>query len=77
MYEMVKLLTALKQQIHSLLNAYEEHHELQRILDSVEMLLNIPLSTSLAKVNWLSVKNQFTVYLGLLLVSTCFLSWSF
>ncbi|ONI15461.1 hypothetical protein PRUPE_3G044200 [Prunus persica] len=49
MYEMVNLLTALKQQIHSLLNEYEEHHELQRILDSVEMLLNIPMSTSLAK----------------------------
>lgn len=63
MYEMVKLLTALKQQIHSLLSEYEEHHELQRILDSVEMLLNIPLSTPLAKVNWLSVKKINSLFI--------------
>lgn len=47
---MVKMLTPLQQRIHSLLNEYEEHPQLQKILDIIEMLLNIPLRTSLAKV---------------------------
>lgn len=47
---MVKMLTPLQQWIRSLLNEYEEHPQLQKILDIIEMLLNIPLRTSLAKV---------------------------
>lgn len=47
---MVKMLTPLQQRIRSLLNEYEEHPQLQKILDIIEMLLNIPLRTSLAKV---------------------------
>jgi midasin len=50
MAKMVKLLTPLQQQILSLLNEWEDHHGLQKILDVIEMLLNISLSTPLAKV---------------------------
>lgn len=50
MYEMVKLLTGLQQRIHTLLIEYEDHHELQKIMNAIEMLMNIPLNTCLAKV---------------------------
>lgn len=50
MAKMVKLLTGLQHQIISLLNEWEDHHGLGKILDVIEMLLNIPLSTPLAKV---------------------------
>ncbi|XP_040370504.1 midasin isoform X3 [Rosa chinensis] len=49
MYEMVEALIPLQQRIYSLLNEYEDHPQLQKILDIIEMLLNIPLRTSLAK----------------------------
>ncbi|KAG7997478.1 hypothetical protein I3843_01G213100 [Carya illinoinensis] len=49
MAKMVKLLTGLQHQIISLLNEWEDHHGLGKILDVIEMLLNIPLSTPLAK----------------------------
>jgi midasin len=50
MAQMVKLLTPLQQKILSFLIEWEDHHGLQKILDVIEMLLNIPLSTPLAKV---------------------------
>ncbi|TQE13576.1 hypothetical protein C1H46_000907 [Malus baccata] len=49
MYEMVKLLTGLQQRIHTLLIEYEDHHELQKIMNAIQMLMNIPLNTCLAK----------------------------
>ncbi|XP_050383797.1 midasin isoform X3 [Argentina anserina] len=49
MYEMVEALTPLQQRIRSLLNEYEDHPQLLKILDIIEMLLNIPFRTSLAK----------------------------
>lgn len=59
MAKMVKLLTGLQHQILSLLNEWEDHHGLGKILDVIEMLLNIPLSTPLAKVALLLLFNVF------------------
>ena len=50
MAKMVKLLTPLQQQILSLLNEWEDHHGLRSIMGVINMLLNIPFSTPLAKV---------------------------
>ncbi|KAL5755634.1 hypothetical protein ACOSQ2_020380 [Xanthoceras sorbifolium] len=49
MAKMVKLLTSLKERILMLLSEWEDHPGLQRILDAIEMLLAIPLTTPLAK----------------------------
>ncbi|CBI35900.3 unnamed protein product, partial [Vitis vinifera] len=50
MAKMVKLLTALQKRLLSLLNEWEDHPGLQKILGVIEMLLAIPSSTPLAKV---------------------------
>jgi midasin len=50
MAKMVNKLTPVQQHILSLLNEWEDHHGLQKILDVIKMLLNIPFSTPLAKV---------------------------
>lgn len=50
MYEMVEALAPLQQRIYSLINEYEDHPQLQKILDIIEMLLTIPSQTPLAKV---------------------------
>lgn len=47
---MVKLLTPLQHRIHSLLNEWEDDHGLHKMSNVIEMLLNIPLTTPLAKV---------------------------
>ncbi|KAA8540262.1 hypothetical protein F0562_024175 [Nyssa sinensis] len=49
MAKMVELVTALQQRILSLLIEWDEHPALQKILDVIEMILAIPLSTPLAK----------------------------
>ncbi|KAK9282811.1 hypothetical protein L1049_011033 [Liquidambar formosana] len=49
MSRMVKLLNSLQQRIISLLNEWEDHPGLQKIMDVIEMLLTIPLCTPLAK----------------------------
>ncbi|KAL8154412.1 hypothetical protein V2J09_012172 [Rumex salicifolius] len=46
---MVNFLTALQRQLLDLLNKWEEHPGLVKILDIVEMLLCIPINTPLAK----------------------------
>ena len=63
MAKMVNKLTPVQQHILSLLNEWEDHHGLQKILDVIKMLLNIPFSTPLAKVEWYG---YFTVSSGLL-----------
>lgn len=47
---MAKLLYPLQQRVLSLVHECEYDHALQKILNVVEMLLDIPLSTPLAKV---------------------------
>lgn len=47
---MVKLLYPLQQRVYSLLKEWEDHHGLQKILNVIDMLLNIPVTTPLAKV---------------------------
>lgn len=47
---MVKLLTPLQHRIRSLLNEWEDDHRLHKMSNVIDMLLNIPLSTPLAKV---------------------------
>lgn len=47
---MVKSLATLQKRILSLLNEWEDHPGLQKIIDTVEALLNIPSGTPLAKV---------------------------
>nr|XP_011467404.1 PREDICTED: midasin isoform X1 [Fragaria vesca subsp. vesca] len=49
MYEMVEALVPLQQRIYSLLNEYEDHPQLQKILDIIEMLLKITSHAPLAK----------------------------
>ncbi|KAJ8774196.1 hypothetical protein K2173_009627 [Erythroxylum novogranatense] len=49
MAKMVKLLATLRQRILVLLNEWEDHPGLQKIMDAIEMLLAIPLDTPLAK----------------------------
>ncbi|KFK27090.1 hypothetical protein AALP_AA8G332700 [Arabis alpina] len=49
MGKMVKFLTALQRKIHSLLQEQEEHPGLQKLSDVLQMLLDIPSSTPLAK----------------------------
>ncbi|KAJ9190362.1 hypothetical protein P3X46_001577 [Hevea brasiliensis] len=49
MAKMVKLLVTLQKRVLSLLNEWEDHPGLQKIIDTVELLLDIPLSTPLAK----------------------------
>ncbi|XP_022715201.1 midasin isoform X4 [Durio zibethinus] len=49
MAKMVELLTNLKQRVLTLLSECEDHPGLQKVLDVIEMLLAIPLSTPLAK----------------------------
>lgn len=48
---MVKLLYPLEQRVNTLLEEWENHHGLQKILNVIKMLLNIPVTTPLAKVN--------------------------
>ncbi|EXB29684.1 hypothetical protein L484_013458 [Morus notabilis] len=48
--KMAKLLNPLEQRVRSLLDEWENDHALQKLLNVIEMLLNIPLSTPLAKV---------------------------
>lgn len=50
MAKMVKLVANLQQQIHSLLSEWEDHPGLQKIMDTIQMLLAIPVETPLAKV---------------------------
>ncbi|CAI0420066.1 unnamed protein product [Linum tenue] len=47
--KMVKLLSALQDKVVSLLNQWEDHPGLQKILDAVQSLLVIPMETPLAK----------------------------
>ncbi|KAJ0075983.1 hypothetical protein Patl1_33593 [Pistacia atlantica] len=49
MAKMVKLLVSLQQRVLTLLSEWEDHPGLQKILDVVQMLLAIPLTTPLAK----------------------------
>ncbi|KAJ6959314.1 midasin isoform X1 [Populus alba x Populus x berolinensis] len=49
MAKMVKLVANLEQQIHSLLSEWEDHPGLQKIMDTIQMLLAIPVETPLAK----------------------------
>ncbi|XVF27001.1 hypothetical protein REPUB_Repub14bG0069100 [Reevesia pubescens] len=49
MAKMVELLTTLKQRVLTRLSEWEDHPGLQKVLDVVEMLLAIPLSTPIAK----------------------------
>ncbi|XP_027334240.1 midasin [Abrus precatorius] len=49
MVQMLKVLAPLQQQILSLLNEWEDHNDLQRILDVIDMLLTLPSDTPLAK----------------------------
>ncbi|XP_017978548.1 PREDICTED: midasin [Theobroma cacao] len=49
MAKMVELLSTLKHRVHTLLSEWEDHPGLQKVLDVIEMLLAIPLSTPLAK----------------------------
>lgn len=57
---MVKFLIALGERIRSLLNEWEDHPGLKKIIDTTEMLLAIPLGTPLAKVR--DIVNSF-IYL--------------
>lgn len=50
MAKMVKPLLMLEQAVLSLLGQWEDHPGLQRILDTIRMLLTLPYSTPLAKV---------------------------
>ncbi|XP_048323691.2 midasin isoform X2 [Ziziphus jujuba] len=50
MSKMVKVLAPLQYCVHSLLNEREDDHGLLKISNVIEMLLNMPLSTPLAKV---------------------------
>lgn len=50
MAKMVELLAALKQRVLTLLTEWEDHPGLLKVVDVIEMLLAIPLSTPLAKV---------------------------
>lgn len=68
---MVKLLSALQRRINSLLQEREDHPGLQKLSDILQMLLNIPSSTPLAKVIYIvksvikdtvSVKKKATVW---------------
>ncbi|OMO74201.1 midasin-like protein [Corchorus olitorius] len=49
MAKMVELLTTLMQHVITLLNEWEDHPGLQKVLNVIEILLAIPLSTPLAK----------------------------
>ncbi|KAI8021543.1 Midasin [Camellia lanceoleosa] len=49
MVKMVELVTILQQRIVFLLNECDDHPALQKIVDVIEMILAIPLSTSLTK----------------------------
>lgn len=49
MAKMVKLVANLQQQIHSFLSEWEDHPGLQKITDTIQMLLAIPVETPLAK----------------------------
>ncbi|XP_062087755.1 midasin isoform X2 [Humulus lupulus] len=50
MSKMVKLLQPLQERVYSLLKEWEDHHGLRKILNVILMLLNIPVTTPLAKV---------------------------
>ncbi|XP_059643593.1 midasin [Cornus florida] len=49
MAKMVELITILRQRILHLLNEWEDHPALQKIVDVTELILAIPLTTPLAK----------------------------
>ncbi|XP_050232290.1 midasin isoform X2 [Mercurialis annua] len=49
MSKMVKLLVTLQQRSASLLNEWEDHPGLQKVIDAIEVLLAIPMSTPLGK----------------------------
>ncbi|RDX86825.1 Midasin, partial [Mucuna pruriens] len=49
MVQMLKVLAPLQQQILSVLNEWEDHNDLQKILDVIDMLLTLPSDTPLAK----------------------------
>lgn len=55
MTKMVKLLTSLQQRVLTLLSEWEDHPGLQKILDVVQTLLAIPITTPLAKVVTLAI----------------------
>lgn len=50
MEQMLKVLAPLRQQILSFLNEWEDHNDLEKILDIVDMLLTLPSDIPLAKV---------------------------
>ncbi|XP_029127909.1 midasin [Cajanus cajan] len=50
MVQMLKVLAPIQQQILSLLNEWEDHNDLRKILDVIDMLLSLPSDTPLAKV---------------------------
>ncbi|KAL2338821.1 hypothetical protein Fmac_013267 [Flemingia macrophylla] len=49
MVRMLKVLAPIQQQILPLLNNWEDHNDLQKILDVIHMLLSLPADTPLAK----------------------------
>ncbi|TKY64312.1 Midasin protein [Spatholobus suberectus] len=49
MVQMLKVLAPLQQQILSLLKEWEDHNDLRKILDVIDMLLTLPSDTPLAK----------------------------
>lgn len=50
MHKMVKPLTVIQEQVKSFLNEWPDHPGLQKILDTTDSLLAIPLNTPLSKV---------------------------
>lgn len=53
MVKLVEPVTILKHRILVLLNEWDDHPALQKILDVIEMILALPLNTPLAKVDCL------------------------
>lgn len=51
MTQMVEPVQALQKRILTLLNEWDEHPSIQKILDVIEMVLALPLNTPLAKVS--------------------------
>lgn len=62
---MVKFLTALQRRINSLLQEREDHPGLQKLSSVLQMLLDIPSSTPLAKVFIYSNRLQKIMYQSL------------
>lgn len=75
MAKMVEPVQTLQQRILTLLNEWDEHPALRKILDVIEMVLAIPLNTPLAKVidlpNHLTENNFLIgIHFFILIIST-------